>query len=85
MFCVCVPLYPLDCSFFMYVFMVSGLSLLMFILHYVYTTVRKVRVCLCECAWLCVCVRGCVCVCVCVYVKDFRCLDLCYFFSWNAH
>ena len=30
-------------SFFMYVFMVSGLSLLMFIIHYVYTTtVRKV-------------------------------------------
>lgn len=28
-------------TFFMYVFMVSGLSLLMFILHYVYTTVRK--------------------------------------------
>eukprot|EP00731_Ephydatia_muelleri_P026088 Em0018g188a len=28
-------------TFFMYVFMISGLSLLMFILHYVYTTVRK--------------------------------------------
>lgn len=28
-------------TFFMYVFMVSGLSLLMFIIHYVYTTVRK--------------------------------------------
>ena len=29
--------------FFMYMFMVSGLSLLMFIIHYVYTTtVRKV-------------------------------------------
>ncbi len=32
--------------FFMYVFMVSGISLLMFIIHYVYTTtVRKVSVC----------------------------------------
>ena len=28
--------------FFMYVFMVSGISLLMFIVHYVYTTVRRV-------------------------------------------
>ena len=28
--------------FFMYVFMVSGISLLMFIIHYVYTTVRRV-------------------------------------------
>ena len=28
--------------FFMYVFMVSGLALLMFIIHYVYTTVRRV-------------------------------------------
>ena len=41
--CVCVSLFPRYCSFFMYVFMISGLSLLMFILHYVYTTVRKVR------------------------------------------
>lgn len=28
-------------TFFMYVFMVSGLALLMFIIHYVYTTVRR--------------------------------------------
>lgn len=28
-------------TFFMYVFMVSGISLLMFIIHYVYTTVRR--------------------------------------------
>lgn len=32
-------------TFFMYVFMVSGISLLMFIVHYVYTTVvRRPRV-----------------------------------------
>lgn len=28
--------------FFMYVFMITGLSLLMFVIHYVYTTVRRV-------------------------------------------
>lgn len=35
-------------TFFMYVFMVSGISLLMFIVHYVYTTViRRPRVSYC--------------------------------------
>ncbi len=33
-------------TFFMYVFMVSGISLFMFIVHYVYTTVvRRPKVC----------------------------------------
>ena len=36
-------LLPLLCArFFMYVFMVSGLCILMFIVHYVYTTVWRV-------------------------------------------
>jgi len=30
--------------FFMYVFMITGLSLLMFVIHYVYTTVRRVSI-----------------------------------------
>ena len=28
----------------MYVFMITGLSLLMFVIHYVYTTVRRVSI-----------------------------------------
>ena len=36
-------------TFFMYIFMISGLCLLMFIAHYVYTTVwGKVRSCACN-------------------------------------
>ena len=45
--CVCELdqdlLSPLLCArFFMYMFMVSGLCILMFIVHYVYTTVWRV-------------------------------------------
>ena len=44
-----MPPYPLPSlssvlSFFMYVFMVSGILLLVFIIHYVYTTVRRVGI-----------------------------------------